>query len=66
MAMMVISMELKARVILPGFSQNDSPNISLGDSVTISNIGILIAYFQWQNLGALPDFIDKVSPKTQR
>ena len=58
--------DVDGRQFCQDFSQNDRPNISLGDSVTISNFGILIAYFQGQHLGALPDFIDKVKPKTQR
>ena len=64
--MMVISMELKARVAR--FSPKRIAKAFAGrfsDSVTISNIGILELFFQGQHLGTLPDFIDQVKPKSQ-
>ena len=64
--MMVISMELKARVAR--FSPKRIAKAFAGrfsDSVAISNIGILELFFQGQHLGALPDFIDQVKPKSQ-
>ena len=50
--MMVISMELKARVAR--FSPKMiAGNICLGDSVTISNIGVLKTYFSRATLGLI-------------